>query len=161
MAADTALGPFARPGNIRLGRATALVTVLSAGLHLAGIADHDPVQGILLAVMACACIGCVPALWKRPSANTFALVAVMSSAMLAVHSTMLASAQHGHSQHGAPANGPSLDFSTALTLYVALFEAALAIVAVFLTTRADPAELRLRRRVPDRPPHLEGGVRAA
>lgn len=126
-----------RSRNHVLGRVLATVTIATASLHIAGVGAHGVRHGIVLAIMALACVRCVPVLWNRPSANAFGLVALMSLVMLAVHFSMLTAIGHppGHHHGGISTPNESFDPVPAVTLVVASFEALLATSAVFATTR--------------------------
>lgn len=118
-------------------RLCAVLAATSAALHLAmlGHAGHL-ILGALITAMALMCLYCGYELWRGGSLRTWCVVAVMSLAMVGAHWSV---PDH---QHGAPtlqAEPVSALMGVATT--VALAEAAIAAVVLFVATRRRAADL--------------------
>lgn len=113
-----------------LGRRTcALVAVSSAGLHVAMLGTTaNPLVAVVLAVMIIGCLYCAGHLWRRGTPGVWCTIALMSLAMIALHTPMPA---HHHGVV-APVHASAM-MSTATLL--ALAEVVIAAAVLTVRTR--------------------------
>jgi hypothetical protein len=113
-----------------LGRRTcALLAVSSAGLHVAMFgATANPVAVAVLAAMIVGCLYCAGHLWRRGTSGVWCTIALMSLAMIALHTPM---PMHHHGVT-APAQASAM-MSTATLL--ALAEVVIAAAVLTMRTR--------------------------
>ncbi|OBB97491.1 hypothetical protein [Mycolicibacterium peregrinum] len=113
-----------------LGRRTcALLAVSSAGLHVAMFgATANPVAAAVLAAMIVGCLYCAGHLWRRGTSGVWCTIALMSLAMIALHTPM---PMHHHGVT-APAQASAM-MSTATLL--ALAEVLIAAAVLTMRTR--------------------------
>ncbi|MCV7201501.1 hypothetical protein B7435_19160 [Mycolicibacterium peregrinum] len=113
-----------------LGRRTcALLAVSSAGLHVAMVgATANPVAAAVLAAMIVGCLYCAGHLWRRGTSGVWCTIALMSLAMIALHTPM---PMH---HHGVVAPVQTSTMMTAATL-LALLEVIIAAAVLAYTTR--------------------------
>lgn len=113
-----------------LGRRTcALLAVGSAGLHVVMLsASANPVAAAVLAVMIVGCLYCAGHLWRRGTSGVWCTIALMSLAMIALHTPM---PTHHHGM-AAPVH-TSIMMSTATLL--ALLEVLIAAAVLTVRTR--------------------------
>ncbi|OCB58803.1 hypothetical protein A5722_06865 [Mycobacterium vulneris] len=113
-----------------LGRRTcALVAVSSAGLHVAMLGTTaNPLAAVVLAVMIIGCLYCAGHLWRRGTPGVWCTIALMSLAMIALHTPM--PAHH----HGVVAPVHSSAMMSTATL-LALAEVVIAAAVLTVRTR--------------------------
>ncbi|MBO0680286.1 hypothetical protein JRC04_22705 [Mycolicibacterium sp. S2-37] len=101
----------------------------SAGVH-AALLGHagGAVAAALLAVMIAACLWCAWHLWQRGTLAAWLTVALMSLAMLAVHTPMPA-------HHHAPAGAAPVPALMAAAMALAAVEVVIAGVVLYVRTR--------------------------
>jgi hypothetical protein len=91
----TAVVPAARPGALALGRAAALLVLVSAAVHLLQVSSGG-VGALLMATMALACLPCAWHLWHAPTPTAWALTVAVDAVMLLLHGPLVAH----HPGHG-------------------------------------------------------------
>jgi hypothetical protein len=96
--------PVARPRVLALGRVAAVLAVASAVVHVLQV-DAASLGGLLMPVMALACLPCAWHLWRRPTAAVWAMTAAVDAAMLLLHTQMLATAASHTMHHGTGITG--------------------------------------------------------
>ncbi|WP_460682973.1 hypothetical protein [Modestobacter lapidis] len=93
-----------------LGRAAAATGVLCIAAHVAtaaaGGGHGGPVGTALFLAMAVACLPCVRALWRHPTAGVWRFTGLMYGGMLLVHLLLITAAQ-GSAHAGHLAGGPT------------------------------------------------------
>lgn len=75
---------------LALGRAAAVLSLLSASLHLL-LVDASSLGSLAMLGMALACLPCAWHLWRAPTAGVWAMTAALDTGMLLVHTQMLGS----------------------------------------------------------------------
>jgi hypothetical protein len=126
----TTLLPVARPGALALGRVAAVLVATSAVVHLLQ-ADAASLAGLLMPVMALACLPCAWHLWRAPTGAVWGMTAALDAGMLLVHATTVAGG--GMAMHHSGA-GPGTLVRAGLVLAGA--QLALAAVAALAGGRA-------------------------
>ncbi|WP_454792001.1 hypothetical protein [Mycolicibacterium lutetiense] len=113
-----------------LGRRTcALLAVSSAGLHVVLLGSTaGPVAAAVLAAMIVGCLYCAGHLWRRGTSGVWCTIALMSLAMIALHTPM---PMH---RHGVVAPVQTSAMMTTATL-LALLEVIIAAAVLTYTTR--------------------------
>lgn len=115
-----------------LGRRTcALVAASSAALHLVMLGGTaNPLAAVVLAAMIVGCLYCAAHLWRRGTPGVWCTIALMSLAMIALHTPMPAH------RHGAQALAPAATSAlmTTATL-LALIEVVIAAAVLTVRTR--------------------------
>jgi hypothetical protein len=81
--------PVARPGALALGRVAAVLVATSAVVHVLQ-ADAASLGGLLMPVLALACLPCAWHLWRAPTAAVWGMTAALDAGMLLVHATVMA-----------------------------------------------------------------------
>ncbi|WP_166906394.1 hypothetical protein [Mycobacterium sp. DL440] len=110
-------------------RACAFLAVSSAGLHVVLLgATANPVAAAVLAAMIVGCLYCAGHLWRRGTSGVWCTIALMSLAMIALHTPM--PAHH----HGVVAPVQTSAMMTTATL-LALLEVLIAAAVLTYTTR--------------------------
>ena len=122
--------PVARTGALPLGRAAAALVATSAVVHVLQ-ADTASLAGLLMPVMALACLPCAWHLWRAPTGAVWALTAALDAGMLLVHATVMAGG--GMAMHHSAA-GPGTLVWTGLVLA----GAQLALATLYGVSRARP-----------------------
>ncbi|MGB6182956.1 MAG: hypothetical protein WBF79_17105 [Rhodococcus sp. (in: high G+C Gram-positive bacteria)] len=128
-------------GRVGPGRVAALLALASAIAHLTDIAGHGVrATGIghivIMIVMSAACCACAWHLWCHPRVRDWALVAVMSVAMIAMHLTMNSTDTHGGHHRPTPAPvSESQNAGSVVPLVFALIEALFSTAILFAVTR--------------------------
>ncbi|WP_186628768.1 hypothetical protein [Rhodococcus sp. BP22] len=125
------------------GRVGSMLAVLSAVVHLFGLAGHGTAQTGIIAVMAVGCLYCAKHLWSRPRTRDWALVATMSIGMIAIHQNMSMPGGHAghHGDGSATPSAISMPMPSAAIL-IACVEALFATTVLFATTSTTPLLLR-------------------
>lgn len=134
-----------RPTHAWVGRTGAFLTVASAVVHVAGLADPGSAHALIILAMAIGCLYCARHLWAEATATDWALVAIMNVGMIAAHQNMSmpgSHAGHGISSSTSQASAPSMNAAIALTAVEVVFATAV----LFVTTRS--VSVRDLRRVP-------------
>ena len=93
--------PVTRPGAFGLGRVAAVLVAASAVVHVLR-ADAASLAGLLMPVMALACLPCAWHLWRAPTGRVWALTAALDTGMLLVHATAMAGAGMVMRHHAGP-----------------------------------------------------------
>lgn len=110
-------------------RSCALLAVSSAALHVAMLgATPNVVAAVVLAAMIAGCLYCAGHLWRSGTPGVWCTIALMSLAMIALHTPM--PAHH----HGVTAPVPASAVMTTATL-LAVLEVLIAAVVLTVRTR--------------------------
>ena len=96
--------PVARPGALAPGRVAAVLVLASAVVHVLQT-DAGSLGGLLMPLMALACLPCAWHLWRAPTAAVWGTTAVLDTGMLLVHATLMAGGGAGMHSHTAGAGG--------------------------------------------------------
>ena len=114
-------------------RMCALLAAASALLHVVmlGVAANLA-AGVVLAAMIVGCLYCAAHLWQRGTSGGWCAVALMSLAMVALHTPMPA---HHHGAGVAPVSAPVMSSVMALAVVLALTEATIAAAVLYYRTR--------------------------
>ncbi|MUL85641.1 MULTISPECIES: hypothetical protein [unclassified Mycolicibacterium] len=117
-----------------LGRRTcALLAAGSALLHVVMLTvAANAVAGAVLAVMIVGCLYCAAHLWQRGTSGVWCAVALMSLAMVALHTPMPA---HHHGAGVASAPASVMTSVMALAVVLALSEATISAAVLYYRTR--------------------------
>ncbi|GAB7068347.1 hypothetical protein H7J06_31100 [Mycobacterium hodleri] len=125
-------------------RACALLAACSAALHGVMVGDAGSVvMAVVVVGMAVACLYCAKELWTAGSPRVWCIVAVMNLGMVAMHWSM-----PGH-HHGQPVStAPVAATSTlmAVATSIAILEAVIATVVLWIQTRSRASSLALAAR---------------
>ncbi|MEU0494824.1 hypothetical protein [Mycobacterium sp. NPDC006124] len=125
-------------------RACALLAAGSAGLHLVMAASAgSAVAAVVVVAMAVACLYCAKELWTAGSPRVWCVVAVMNLAMVAVHLSMPG---HHHGQAVDTASVAPMSPLMAVATSVAIVEAVIAAVVLWVQTRSRASNLALAAR---------------
>ena len=127
--------------GVLVRRTSACLAAGSAGLHAWAAADHPPAtaaSSVLLAAMVIGCFYCAWHLWRRGVVRDWAVVAVMSAAMLVLHSATGDSAighKGHHSALSVTSHAESMSPVMGAATVTAFAELLIAFVVVFRATR--------------------------
>jgi hypothetical protein len=125
-------------------RLCALLAASSAALHGAMVGDAgNAVMAVVVVGMALTCLYCARELWTAGSLRVWCIVAVMNLGMVAVHWTMPGH-HHGQAVSAAPLAATSTLMAVATS--IAIFEAAVATVVLWVQTRSRASSLALAAR---------------
>jgi hypothetical protein len=122
----TTVLPVARPGALALGRVAAVLVATSAVVHLLQ-ADTASLAGLLMPVMALACLPCAWHLWRAPTGAVWGMTAALDAGMVLVHAT--AAAGGGMAMHHSPSGPGTLVWAGLVLAGAQLALAALAVLA--------------------------------
>jgi hypothetical protein len=121
----------ARPKALALGRAGAALTGASAVVHVLQ-ATSSSLAGLVMALMALACLPCAWHLWRSPTAGVWKLTALLDVTMLLLHVQVMAGSAStvptAHLDHGGSPGG-------LMWTGLALAATSLSVCAVALTRR--------------------------
>jgi len=125
-------------------RACALLAAGSATLHAAMAGDtSSAVTAAVVIAMALACLYCARELWTAGSPRVWCVVAVMNLGMVAVHLSMPG---HHHGQVVDTTAVATMSPLMAVATSVAIVEAAIATVVLWVQTRSRASNLALAAR---------------
>jgi hypothetical protein len=125
-------------------RVCALLAASSAALHGAMVGDtRSAVMAVIVVGMAVACLYCAKELWTAGSPRVWCVVAVMNLGMVAMHLSM-----PGHHHGSAVSATPAAATSTlmAVATSIAILEAVIATVVLWVQTRSRASSLALAAR---------------
>ncbi|NYJ07245.1 hypothetical protein [Petropleomorpha daqingensis] len=122
----TTVVPVARPGALALGRVAAVLVATSAVVHVLQ-ADTASLAGLLMPVMAVACLPCAWHLWRAPTPAVWGMTAALDAGMILVHATLMAGG--GMAMHHGAAGPGTLAWAGLVLAGAQLALAALAAVA--------------------------------
>ena len=128
----TTVPPVARPGALALGRVAAVLVAISAVVHVLQ-ADAASLAGLLMPVMALACLPCAWHLWRAPTAAVWGMTAALDVGMLLVHATLMAGG--GMAMHHSTAAPGTLVWAGLVLAGAQLALATVAAVSVFPRAR--------------------------
>jgi hypothetical protein len=125
-------------------RVCALLAASSAALHGAMVGDaRSAVTAVIVVGMALTCLYCAKELWTAGSPRVWCIVAVMNLGMVAMHWSMPGH-HHGQAASAAPAAGTSTLMAVATS--IAILEAVIATVVLWIQTRSRASSLTLAAR---------------
>ncbi|WP_280218182.1 hypothetical protein [Nocardia neocaledoniensis] len=140
--------PVARPPGKRIeprsfglvaGICALVIALANAAAHGAMVGQMPFLQSMLWVVMAVACVGCGIHLVRRASAGAWALTALMSVGMVAVHLPMSAGpgGHHGHGVADGGAGPAGLSAPMQASLFLTCAELVVGLIGLWVTTAAD------------------------
>ena len=125
-------------------RVCALLAASSAALHGAMVGDaRSAVMAVIVVGMALTCLYCAKELWAAGSPRVWCIVAVMNLGMVAMHLSMPGH-HHGQAVGAAPAAATSTLMTVATS--IAILEAVIATVVLWVQTRSRASSLALAAR---------------
>lgn len=88
--ADNRFGgwPTAMPAGRTLGKIATVVALTCVASHIPVLLAHlaaQPVLGLLMTVISCACVMCAPSLWNGPVVRDWLVNGALAGAMLVLH----------------------------------------------------------------------------